>query len=259
MKNLPKRIINARLTAFVVVLALGTACSGFSRHTDAIPSSAPKQYGSGLSVPKQTPVSKATTGTLDMRVIDLSGRALVGAIIKYTGAATGTVTTNARGVGRATVRAGNYKIELLPCGTTIVTQTARGGSASVGRGQVLTLTLDQIKWKRRFTPSQSVISSEPPPWGRSKRVRLGIRIEDGCTFAEGKNASISEYRWRTASPFRILGAASAADAKGNANIDVACTAAGDGSISIYDARKPEDSIDLLLQLSAPPPGEHWCA
>lgn len=254
------RAITAMLLALMLALS---GCGRYARRGAVASSAPPQDYGSTSDLPKDlrsvSPASK-TTGTIVVTVTDDRNRVLPGAIVNVKGAKNLSRATDARGRATFAVPPGSYKVDVAPCGTTVVTTSYGVGTAVVGRGQTAQARLDGIQWHLRFRPEGSVTMTRRPPWPRGTDITLGVRIADGCDVSRvARGASISSYRWSASSNFTIVRAATKANAKGIAEITVRCRAAGDGSIALAHRTDRDDRVDLLLASSAPPEGKSWCA
>lgn len=245
-----------------LALAVGlSACSGYSRHRDGPPpSEAPVTYGSGTKLPDGIKTALGNKGTIDLIVTDNQRRALPGAIVRYKGAKTGKATTNERGQVRFDVAPGKYLVEVIPCGTTVITDTYASADVVVNVGRIVAGALTDVKWHRRFTPRDSAETSKEPPWKRNVDVTIGVRVEDGCTFAPAPGASLAGYGWTVSPNFRISRTpVLRADARGFARVTVRCVSSGNGSIVIANRSDRSDRVDALTAASGPPAGKNWCA
>ncbi|HVL33597.1 MAG TPA: hypothetical protein VM600_08460 [Actinomycetota bacterium] len=244
---------------FVVAVTV-TGCGRFARRGSgsAATSKAPVSYGSGLStLPLATRAAGDGKGMLVIQVSDDRNRALAGAIVTYKGPEDGKKTTDKNGRIQVTLRAGAYVVKLAPCGATVKTNDPGTTDVVVPPGQAVVGQMKDIPWERRFRPSPSVEASKAPPWERTQAVRVGIRIEDRCSFEAAPGASIAAYGYKPSGALAFVRQPSMrADAKGFARVDVACAKAGDAGLRIYDRQNPADFIDVLEQMSQP--DEPWC-
>lgn len=254
---------SSRVLAVVLALVVAfssVGCGRFARRgSGGEPSPAETVgYGGGVGkVPTTTGRKLGKTGTLRIRVIDDRRRVIVGAIVRYKGEKKGQMVTDARGVASVKVPQGNYTADIAPCGSRVVTKDYRVASVFVPRGGTAGGDLDEIRWERRFHPTESAKASPTAPWKVGDAVDIGVRVEDRCTFTEAKGVAIPEYAWKLSNFVLRKAPVMRASADGFAHISVSCKAAGNGTIEIYDRAFPKDSVDAISALSVPA-GGNFC-
>lgn len=252
-----------RLAALLALLLAASACNfGLARSGSPPPSTSPlppKKYGAGLKFSPPPTYGKGK-GELIIYVLEEgTNRPIPGAHVRYEGPEKGTVVTNADGRALAKVKPGVYKASLPPCGERVMITTYREADVGVvpngkAGGQLHTT------WEHRFVPTPSVRASKEPPWSRSDRVELGVRIEDRCDFSDAPRASLDgTHGWSLSDNFAFVSTPPLrAGSDGFITVTIRCTRSGNGEIVIFDRYDPEDKVDLLLAMSAPPPGESYC-
>lgn len=251
-----------RAVVMLALLALvATSCGRFARTGAPVaePTFDPKDYGSELEF---TPPAKAKAGKGRLTIFVLeegTNRPIEGANVEYKGPSKGTITTNGDGKATTRLKRGIYEVSIPPCGRDIISTTAATARVGVVPGAVAGGQLFTT-WEQRYTPTPSVRTSTPAPWKRGKTISLGIRIEDGCDFSAAPGAALRFHAWRVSDNFNVVSQPSLrADGDGFAAIRVACTERGNGEITIYDRLNPDDHINLLTAISAPPDGEPFCS
>jgi hypothetical protein len=248
------------LAAFAALAMLLGGCKGYVKHGTPFTTPPPQDYGSKLKfTPISKPPSAAKTGTLVLTLAaEDDGRAIQGAYVDYRGPQKGHVVTNARGLAVMKLRPGTYKISVPHCGESVLIDDVAEADAIIVAGQKQRGSLNSVTWERRYRPTASVVASARAPWDRNERVTLGVRVEDGCSFTQEPNRTLSAFGWHLSGNFGASVSTPRSDGSGYARITVACTARGDGEVTIYDRSAPDDEINLLDSLSAPKDGGPFC-
>lgn len=245
--------------ALVALTIVSVSCARFSRRGAPAPPPAIVDYGKDLSF---SPPPKPGDGTGRLTIFVLEEETNIpieGAIVRYSGETDGQIVTGADGRASKKVPTGDYRVDLPPCGDSVLVTTAAEADVSVvldtESGGFLATT-----WERRFVPAPSVRASEPPPWATNEQIELAIRLEDRCDFspAEGRNAS--GWGWTSSGPLGFTQQpGTRAGSDGYITVTIRCTGSGNGEVVIYDTADPSRRIDLLQATSGPPPGETYCA
>ncbi len=258
--NFPSTGLGRSLATLAVLAFLLASCGRFARSGTALPTIEPTlAYGADLEFSPE-PEGKKGKGRIVIFVLEEgTNRPIEGAIVDYDGPERGEIVTNAGGRARIRVEPGTYDVSLPPCGRTVMITTAAGARLQVPPGTEAGGRLTTT-WEHRYTPSPSVQISDDPPWKRREPVTLGVRVQDGCTFREAPGARLPTYAWLASDHYAFLEQPTlTADDTGFLRVTVRCERKGDGDITILDRLNPDDKINLLTAISAPPNGKTYCA
>lgn len=213
--------------------------------------------------PRATPTPTAdTTGTLLLAVEDEQTRYRRSGIpVTYRGPRSGTLVTDAEGVARIRLPAGDYKIQVKTgCHTKVEVFRGTGGTAGVAPGQAPAIAVLKVNARLRYWGGTPLQHSITPPWPAGETVTFRYRLYDRCRDVEAPGKA-SAFTYRTDTNLQIVGTpARIADGSSDIVMQLRCRAYGDARLFIVDA-ETEEELDLLGL--RPPVGSDpdvkWCA
>lgn len=261
----------ARAVLALALAATGCSTSGpeatYGGSGSELPSgtpSAPPAGGSvGASVVLPPPIQTASSdGVILVTVYGMDNDAPAQRVpISYRGKRSGTVTTDDKGNATLTLPPGDYALEIVTGCTkeVIVHNGTKNGRLGVSPRARASISM-RADWRHRYGPFRSQIVSEPNPWTRGKTVDVGYNVVDRCSGDIAKNVSYSSYRVTPSRTLRVVDATMRSDSNGFGHVKVACTAAGDASLRIFDSNPAEKdgTYDLLAYRAPPRPDKPWC-
>lgn len=241
----------------LLVCLFASACSVNVARRDRVvasPSAVPTvMVGRGLeerldAVDPQTaaPTQRQGDASFALRLSDDNDGHPSGVPVKVTGPVTKTVVSDAQGYVKATVPPGIYRFAVLEgCHGSVIVQQGGTGQAGVVEGRTTGGTL-LVLWQHRYGPAPPVFNDLTGDWPRGKAVEFTYTIEDHCHERPAAGKRIQTFTFALSKNIRLVKPPTlAADAEGRSRVTVACTAAGEITLDIYDTQNPGDRLDLM--------------